>query len=209
MALMLTQEEVSTIGGDHFSRIASVIEGAFEDYQRSLSSISAAGIRTDLRIRTAASLVHDMISSRSKLEFSSEARIKVGEFNGIFGMVIDRRIFVRFKKLNSELKTSNIPTQQAQGFIKQQLELPGFGKLTLLTAGYLLSPTGTAIRNIYLTCRRGNDIIWHRDLRGGESGSIPLFGPDLSPNDRPKVPTERPPLVVLKGGKNDSSQTGS
>lgn len=206
---MLTQEEVSQIGGAYFGRIASVIEGAFDDFQRSLDSISAAGILTDLRIRTSASFVHDMISSRSKLEFSNEPTVKVGEFNGIFGLVIDSRLFIRFKKLNSELKTSNIPTQQSQGFIKQQFELPGLGRLTLLTAGYLLSPTGTAIRNIYLTCRRENEIIWHRDLRGGESGTMPLFAPELSPNGSPKVPADRPPLVVLKGGKNDTSQTGS
>jgi hypothetical protein len=204
MAVMLSQEEANRIAGAHFGQIATVIDGAFDDYTRALNGISSIGIRTDFKSRTAANFVHDLIASHARLAFFDDSEVKVGEFNGIFGLVIKGKIFVRFKKLNSDMKTANVPTEQAEQFNKQQLELPGLGRLTLLTAGYVLDRTGTAIRNIYLTCRRGNEIIWHRDLRG-ESQSGSMFAPQVGPIN----PVGTPPTVRLKEQKDDISQTGS
>lgn len=199
MNTLLSQQETAEVAGEYFSRLATVIQLAFQDYLAALKEINSLGIRTNLKARTSASLIHDFIQIRTRDEFINEGNIKVDEFNGMFAILISGRVFIRFKKLKPDLNTSNVKTEQVNLFNKQQLELPGLNRLTLLTAGYVPDITWTSIQNIFLTCKRGDEIIWHRDLHS-EAIQVSIFGV-AEPNNRQASEGDEP-IVRIKQNKD-------
>ena len=77
--------------------------------------------------------------------------------NTIF--VIDERVIIRFKKLDSKGFSQNYPTQTALGF-NAQLEIPGVPSLLRLDVGYVLNDIGTSISRVLVVCRSGNTVRW-------------------------------------------------
>lgn len=120
----------------------------------------------ELHSRTKASIIHDRIVARVKektqdipnvVEFKQK---RSGFLLRIIGDTLD--MYVRFKKLNQQLRTSNIPTQRALAFAKQgQLTLEELVKPTLnLNAGYVPNRFGTELNGIFITCPNGKKIEW-------------------------------------------------
>lgn len=205
MSAILTQEQVSDLAGNYFPRIAEVIQQAFQDYLDSLKGINALGIKTNLKARTSASLIHDYIQIRAREKFANESTIKVDEFNGMFGLLISKRLFVRFKKLTPEMKTSNVSTDQVDLFNKQQLEIRGTDQVTMLTAGYVPDATWTNIQNVFLMCKINDELVWHKDLHT-ETSQVSIFSTAASVEEVVQVDE---PMVRVKEGSNKKKQTGS
>ena len=201
MSEILNQQQVSDFAGNYFSRIAEVIQQAFQDYLDSLRGINSLGIKTNLKARTSASLIHDFIQIRAREKFANEPNIKVDEFNGMFGLLISKRLFVRFKKLTPEMKASNVSTDQIELFNKQQLEIPGTEQVTMLTAGYVPDATWTIIQSIVLTCKINDELKWHKDLHG-ETNQVSIFSTAASTAQVDE------PIVRLKNNNKDR-KTGS
>src|SRR5205085_3457767 len=131
MKPLITKEEIGTLAGNYFGRLEKNIREGFTDYLKILSDMGDRGLKTNFKARTAACLIHDCIQTRLREAFFFEQNIKVGEYNSIFGIIISGKIFIRFKKLDHHLKASNARTEQSELFHKQQLEIPGFGPLTM------------------------------------------------------------------------------
>lgn len=207
MERILTENEAVQLAGKYFDRIANVINSAFMDYIHALNEMNSIGIKTDFKARTSASLIHDFIRTRAFEEFDDETNVKVSEFNGIFGLLILGKIFIRFKKLGRDLSTSNVRTDQVELFDKQQLELPGLGQLTMLTAGYVPDITYTSIHNMYLTCRRDDQIVWHKDIYS-DTTQVSIFK-DTS-MDKLQTAEEEPfvRLKVQQGNEKKASDNG-
>lgn len=201
---VLSQQQVSEVAGTYFSKISEVIAEAFQDYLDSLRGINSLGIRTNLKARTSASLIHDFIRIRAGEKFANVANIKVDEFNGMFGLLISNRLFVRFKKLTPDMKTSNVQTEQIGLFNKQQLEIPGTNQVTLLTAGYVPDATWTILQNIFLTCKINEELVWYKDLHG-ETSQVSIFSTSAMDQNMPEV---EKPIVRIKD-KVNSRKTGS
>jgi hypothetical protein len=201
----LSQDQIAAIASGYYDKIQAAIKLGFQDYLDFLSASNRQGIKTDFKARTCASLIHDYIRTRLREAFADDSNVKAEEFNGIFGLLISGCIFIRFKKLNSELKASNVKTEQSVMFTKQQLEFPGVGRITTLTAGYIPDATWTSILNIYLTCQVNDVVIWYKDLRQ-ESKQPSIF--EL--NNSSKVSSgDSESLVKLKTNKTDTSITGT
>jgi hypothetical protein len=205
MRTLLTQEEISALAGHYFIRIETIIRGAFQDYLNCLTSITATGIRTNFMARTSGSLIHDLIKSRVKQEFHVDPNVRADEFNGIFGLLISKKIFIRFKKLNFDMKASNVETEQVVLFKRQQLELEGLGRPTMLTAGYIPDVTWTAIENIFLTCQQNDTVIWHKNLKT-ESNQSSIFSESSETKENQQTTT---PLVRLKSKQTGDTLTGT
>ena len=205
MNAILSQQQVSDLAGTYFAPIADVIQQAFQDYLDSLRGINSMGIKTNLKARTSASLIHDFIQIRAREKFAHEPHIKVDEFNGMFGLLISKRLFVRFKKLTPEMKTSNVSTGQTELFNKQQLEIPGTDKVTMLTAGYVPDVTWTIIQSIFLTCKINDELVWYKDLHG-ETSQVSFFSSDAPVASASNVDE---PIVRVKENNNKQRKTGS
>jgi len=205
MNFLISKEETAELAGGYLSRIALIIRQAFQDYLDIVDNQASRGRRANFHARTMASIIHDQIQARAGEEFKTDTNIKVGEFNGIFGLLISSKIFIRFKKLNADMKASNIVTDQVDSFIKQDLEIPGFGKPTLLTAGYVPEATWTAIKSIFLTCQREDEVLWYKDLHT-EVTQVSMFA-SVDRVDGNEA-TDDEPLVKIKSRLN-ADQTGT
>ncbi|MET6997836.1 hypothetical protein [Chitinophaga defluvii] len=161
--MILSQEQVENIARQYYPKIASAIADAFADYMALRAQGSSTGV-VDFKPRTCASLIHDFIKVRIKEQIGEDADISLGEFNGIFGILVQGSVFIRFKKFNDDLTTSNVKTDQSENYNKQA-NFAGFGgEPTLLTAGYRPDKSWTSILNIHVVCRAGDVIIWQKDL---------------------------------------------
>jgi hypothetical protein len=201
MRALMTKDEADELAGVYFPRLAKVVHSGFGDFQLMVGTAGQIGLRTNLKIRTSASLIHDFIRTRAREEFYNDNTVRADEFNGMFGLLISNRMFIRFKKLKRDLQSSNVKTGQVKQFDKQQLELPGIAGLTFLTAGYVPNETWTAIDNIFLTCRLKGQTVWYKDLRY-ETSQPTIFG-------LPLIESE-PPVVKLKDNdKSGERGTGS
>lgn len=145
---------------------------------------------------TRANLIRDHVVDCVRTEFQGEDCARIIERpNGLFLLEIERRVFVRFKKLNSKKFSSNIPTKQAHAFLRQ-LPIPGFGKDRVnLNAGYTPNESWTEIDGIFITHPSGlRRIAWFIDI-GEEILMQPVI--DITPAPEPtreRVRLKMPPV---------------
>jgi len=62
--------------------------------------------------RTKASLVYDHIIDEARKTFADKNNINIIETNGLFLIDVGGEILIRFKKFNTDLRSSNFPTKQ-------------------------------------------------------------------------------------------------
>lgn len=164
MRKILTLKETDEILIDYYPTIVKAIGEGFNDYLDLLNCIVQKGHMVDFRPRTIASIVNDFVKGRIKDNFYGVPGVVAKDFNEVFGLFIDNKLFIRFKKINPDFSTSNIPTKQTIDFINQQ-QISGFpDKPTFLFAGYMPDASWSILTNIYLLCKEGERIIWLKDL---------------------------------------------
>jgi hypothetical protein len=111
-------------------------------------------------------MIHDLMVKHVKRRFDGSDNVRWFVRRGLFHLEIDGPLWLRFKKLDRNMRASSIPTRQALSFLNVlQLELPGMpGPVPRLTAGYVLNQLGTAIEGAYVTCPLGSEIRWFIEL---------------------------------------------
>lgn len=86
------------------------------------------------------------------------------EKKGLFLLIFNERVCIRFKKLDGKMMSRNIPTQRTL-FYLHQLELPEIPEITKMIAGYKLDRLQTEIEGVHITYPRGTKSIpWHLEL---------------------------------------------
>lgn len=159
MKSILQIEDAQLILADYNTKIAESIKSGFDDCLGFVTEINKNGKIVEFNKTVLAGMVHTFIKARIKENFNDIENIETKEFNRIFGLHINQIIFIRFKKINNDFSTSNIKTKQTQKFERQN-EIDGLPKKsTFLYAGYIPDPTWTSIKNIYIMCKSGGNII--------------------------------------------------
>jgi hypothetical protein len=208
MRTHLSQKEAAQLSGIYFTRIANIINAGFQDYLNSIKAINSLGIKTDFLGRTSASMIHDYIQLHAREEFEKDKEVKVIEMDGTFVLLIANKIYIRFKKMGGDMKSSNVRTERVESFYMQTLSLPGYEQLTCLTAGYILDAMATFIRNIYLTFQLNESVIWKIDLFG-DSEQTTMFGNVTDPTgpssdfDEPEVRVKKQDTQTKTGTSNN------
>lgn len=62
--------------------------------------------------RTKAGIIHAILKKYVRGTFSGKEGIVVDDFNGVFGMVLQDALFIRFKKMDSTYSVRNLYTMQ-------------------------------------------------------------------------------------------------
>lgn len=94
--------------------------------------------------------------------------------------VVQQKIALRFKKLDTDLHSMNIPTK-AQCDIYEQRTLPNAQRLTHVTFGYTLDALGSNT-GLYVVCPNGwQNNMWVWPIRDADKGQKKLF--DVGPYD--------------------------
>jgi hypothetical protein len=182
---LLAQPVVADILGDLVDDIRSAFFDALDDYHNYPDWARATHCAT-----TTANNVHSHIRDRiSKLAAQHSARLRVQVIRKMFVLVVDNKIAIRFKKLDDDLQTANMPTDQVVAF-KGQQPLEGLDVICHLEAGYQLDATGQAIQATFLMHPNGVRNYWTWQLDNDQQDVVT----DLFPTE-PDEPDDDGALI--------------
>ena len=188
----LSLDEAEKVLAPFFYLIATSIEGGFNDFLNLQTMQNENGRYVEYETHTKASIVHDCTKSHIIQHFDGLPKVKVGVFNRIFGLCITDVAFIRFKKFNSDLSTSNILTEQTRLY-NQQAQIDGLPDApTYLYAGYKPNVTWTGLEEIFIINRINEVIIWQISLTkySTEQVVIPFSAQENSRESRVKIKSE-------------------
>ncbi|MEI2704073.1 MAG: hypothetical protein V9E89_02170 [Ilumatobacteraceae bacterium] len=132
-----------------------------------------------------------------------EGRVTSTDKLDFFAQIVRGQALVRFKHLDTDLKTRNYPTDQQKHLDQQaytdrlvkQLALEGVeGLPTVVTCGYTLNPAEDGISRIVLTCRNPR-LLWCISLYDSEAGT---GGGDLDVPSFPSMPPAPPRIISTR-----------
>ncbi len=187
------------------TELVNCIEKGFYDYIQIREKVNEISSFVEFKPRTKACIIHDLIRSNTLEAFSDDEDLKVGEFNRVFGINVNDKLFVRFKKMDSNFTVSSYLTPQHKKYIGQQ-QIIGFPeKPTFLFAGYIPNKAWTSLNGIYLACWNGDILEWY-DEAGNYS--YEQFSIDFEPGKQTahNIIEKR---VKLKKGIRKDNQTGT
>lgn len=108
------------------TELVGSIRNAFGDWLKLREfSNTLGGGPINYKPRTKAGLIHDHIEKFIRANFSGQEGIMVDDFNGIFGLVLQNELFIRFKKMDDSYSIRNLNTTQHIKYMKQA-EMPDF-----------------------------------------------------------------------------------
>lgn len=177
MKHLLSKQQAEIILEPYLLKIQEAIESGFNDHLATINFHHSNGVYVAFNKKEKANIIHGLIRARIKKMFEGDTEVRTGNFNGVFGIQIKDNIFIRFKKINKDFGTSNILTKQTSDY-KNQIEIPGIPEATtLLYAGYLPDLTWTSLKNIYIFCKLGDNLMWQIGLNGSIEQNIINFKP--------------------------------
>lgn len=90
-----------------------------------------------------------------------------------FGFHIKGPIWVRFKKINNGLTTSNVRTDRSNRFDHQE-NLPGLPEMPRITIGYLLKDDNSEMTALWVAFFDGGKRRWHYELMADTAGVVSI-----------------------------------
>lgn len=203
----MTKNLATLIQDDYYTKIADAMQEAFSDYLIIENETINQNANMVFKTRTKASLIHDLLRVKITNAFKDcGTDVTIGEFNGIFGVLIPDVAFIRFKKLSNKFDTSNVQTIQTVDYDYQR-DLDGLPKTPVkLYAGYLPNITWTGIQNIYLFCRTGKVISWSMDLTNRVVNQFSMFDEQLDVVEPTAVVTIKKSLNNTEENKTGTNE---
>jgi len=158
--------------------------------------------------RSRANLVNDHICQNIFTDFLGKPGISMSKKCGFLVMGIDEEINLRFKKVDSRLRHSNIPTTQQQHF-DLQMPIPGLpAKAPTVIVGYLLDVSQSDIQNIVITFRCQGQLIWHFSIFEEQDGSRNADTNTVLLPIAPVGPVQPPKVKPKKSAEQDKEASG-
>jgi hypothetical protein len=176
----LTKEEVKNLLSLTFDEVSyaqlfyDILANSIHKYNIKYSSDRQLHGKT-----TKANIIHDYIKSEIISLALEDNNVRIHKQNGMFTLILKNRVILRFKKLNSEKKSCNVPTKQVESFRNQDLEITGTEQsIVRLDAGYLLDGFGRDLKGVYFVKANTKTSIGWRisaELELSVNDQIPLF----------------------------------
>ncbi|MEI7028288.1 hypothetical protein [Paenibacillus sp. y28] len=190
----ISEEEARKYLTPHLNKLILTVVESVNDY---FNGLRYAAVRHEHSLRTSASVCHDKIKRSVENAFDGVPGTYYRTHRGLFTLVIDGAIALRFKKFNRKNLSVGIETQQLLAFNNQdveQLEFPDMPPNGLLHIGYRLNKLETGIGGVYVSCRHGNNNLWIWDIT--EEGTTTTEHV-LIPHPEVNVPSRR--KITAKG----------
>lgn len=108
--------------------------------------------------RTRANVLYDYAIAEAKSVFGNRIDVSLTEDPGFLHLTVGDRLGLRFKKVDSDLATSGISTQQYTRW-RRQMSIPGLEPLTNVTIGYQVSALGQ-LADVVFVCSIGTTPYW-------------------------------------------------
>jgi hypothetical protein len=117
-------------------------------------------LRDRARPRTLANVLNDCICREAVDRFDKETLVRVVDDWEGYLFVFHEQAVLRFKKVSSTLRPSNVPTGRQVDIGWQQCEIDGVETPTLVNVGYEPNVIFTEIKTCGLSCRKGESVLW-------------------------------------------------
>ena len=200
-----TQDEALHELDAEMPALRSIVDKAFAAWQEREQMSAQSHLPTGSSMSIKATDVYGMMVHFAKEHYDgSEGRPEAKKYNGIFGVMLAGRYFVRFKKFNTALDVANHSSRQDEKYRRQ---IP-FGELAdaqvYLYVGYRHDKPFTQVEGVHLVCRMSDVVEWQINLTTmvkEESLTIPF------PVAAPAV--ARPRVRVRKTGTDGDQATGT
>ncbi|HBV97794.1 MAG: hypothetical protein JL50_02865 [Peptococcaceae bacterium BICA1-7] len=172
--MTLSLNEAKRILDPILPKLSKSINAAINDYKRNI-------LRLEYSRRTRASIINDLM-----WRYAQEALI---DAPGIFWrrkgnshyLIIEDKFKLKFKMLTKNLRSMNIPTQQALDFVYQengQLDFPDKpAPVTNILAGYKWNDLQTDHDGVYIVCPFGTQNLWALEItqeKSKEAEIVPI-----------------------------------
>ncbi len=187
--------------------LLQVIQNGFSDWlQIREFSGSLDGGPVNYKSRTKAGIIHDHIEKYVRATFSGREDIIVDDFNGVFGMVLQNELFIRFKKMDSTYSVRNLYTHQHTTYLKQG-QIEGFPeKPTFLFAGYIPDKTWSTIKGIYVACWISDTLEWVDEF-GKYTAEQAIL--DFEQKENKAIDEIEKRINLKRGSKDGETKTGT
>lgn len=140
--------------------------------------------RRTLHLSTQAAMVYDRFISLILPLIKDHPNVKTKWTGRMLRLYIGNEIYLRFKKLDNKLRSGNVPTKNQDKIYYNLIDLGE--PATSITFGYVVNPSGTGVRGLYLTCPKSyKQNEWMCPLLDASDGGMPLFAPQPLPPSLP------------------------
>lgn len=173
---ILSRENAQKLFKDHYDDIVACVQHGLNSF----ANLPPA-IRSNLRNRTLAGVLNDLIVKDAVRRFEGDELIQINDdCDGAF-FIFSGLAALRFKKVTTFLAPSNVPTRRQLQIREQQLEFEGISRPTVVNVGYQLNSIWTDVTGVTLFCRRGGSIVWKIPV----AGDLQSYMFDADGNARP------------------------
>lgn len=197
--MVLDQETATSCFAGYVDTITDCVKSGHGRYYKLPSDALVALTR-----RSKSTVINDFIRDelhRRLQEYSD--RIKFYNVRGLFLVEFDQQFQARIKKLDSNKRPQNIPTNQTKLFLGQGT-LPNVPMATKVIIGYQTNETDSDIKYIGILCPIHNKYVWKLDLMQDLNNVEPLTL--VEPNEA-KVPRSSK-VTVKEVTKNEGEGSG-
>lgn len=185
-----TQEAVRPVLDEIRAELVAVVRGSWDDWMES----RYVGVWRCKRSR--ANFVWEQMIERAHRAFLEMGFVHIIEGIETMKFLVSDEVLFRFKKADESGRTSNIATQLALDFHDHDKDLFGLPTVQRVEVVYKLNRLETAVQDICVVARDGDQIVWEYSLLDAEDVVVPLPLPLPLP-ERPaagivKIRGERP-----------------
>lgn len=176
--MVKTQEQAQADLEPYKLKMWNVVQGGLRTYVQEYASV-----RHYHSLRTQSSIINDLMVTGAKQLFAETPGVRFHQRRNAFLIVLDNGYVIKLKKLNKQLKASNILTMAVMDFVGQgqllptQLHLDGVPPPpTNLHLGYQLTGLALADSKIWVTCPDGAwTAAWSWEITDAGSGAVLPF----------------------------------
>ncbi|PKK35290.1 hypothetical protein BWI96_17285 [Siphonobacter sp. SORGH_AS_0500] len=203
-------ETLAPLVTPHYQDIVTVISEAWDVWNDANKVIAEKYPGVKIRNRSIGSLMSDMLRYSFDIFSQEHSHLRFVQLKGIFCVVIDEEVVIRFNLMDKSGKTLHTPTTQSKRYLRGQLPIPGVKPIRYLYAGYVLDGSKTEIKNVYLVERDFNGTpSWISDMYGNYSKQMSLFNTVQEQDLKPEVKPTRAKVRKNKKDNKDNSDNTS
>ena len=190
---LINKEEVHLVCRPYYNTLTSVFDNVWKNWIQN----DIARRLVDKRVRSAVLRNDALFFLKDQIEAEEIEGIKYVKMPHQVGFLIQDRYFVRIKKGDKSLRSSNYPTQRALDFHNPEIDM--FGGLIRLELLYILSDDCVGIDKIVLTQRNGKFVAWAIDITDENLYDLPVHELEFNkPQPQPVTTSVSPAKSVVK-----------
>ena len=170
--MVVSVDDAKRLLAPHLSTLKTCVDAGVEKF-----NVDQGANRHYISPHSRANLIRDLIIYQVRKAFEGKDGVTIIEKGRLFLLNIGGKVSLRFKKMNNRMLTSNIPTQQAQNFSRQQLSFDGFLQpSTNVNVGYIPNDVWTRPERVIIACPSGmSSNHWYMDItQEGEMQIAPV-----------------------------------